>query len=148
VRSPAFWRTTPSQSITSPTTMATSPPMLVPRTPTPPRSRGLLQKKNDLTNPHRMWHFASGSCLSSAAEDGQGHQTNGVDVDVVLCGFNERQDEGCPGDSSWQGYNTFYHGAPGEPFDIVPTYFASKKCGDGSWVCCTLQAILLFELSS
>jgi hypothetical protein len=90
---------------------------------------------SDLTDYYRMWHFASGSCLSSAAEDGQGHQTDGVDVPVVLCGINQKQDEGCPGDSSWQGFNTFYHGAAGEPWDVVPTYYASRKCGDGSWVC-------------
>lgn len=87
-----------------------------------------------------MWHFASGSCLSSAAEDGQGLQTDGVDVPVVLCGVNQKQDAGCPGDSSFQGFNTFYHGAPGEPFDVVPTYFATRKCGDGSWVCSTLSS--------
>jgi hypothetical protein len=92
------------------------------------------RRSYDLTNLHRMWHFASGSCLSSAAEDGQGHQTDGIDVPVVLCGINQKQDEGCPGDSTWQDFNTFYHGAAGEPWDVVPTYYASRKCGDGSWV--------------
>lgn len=45
--------------------------------------------------------MASGSCLPVAAEDGQGHQTNGVDVPVVLCGVNQNQADGCP-DSSFK----------------------------------------------
>lgn len=114
--------------------------MLAPRTSPTPRSHHIVHGI-DLTNLYRMWHFASGSYLPSAAEDGQGHQTNGIDVPVILCGINAKQDEGCPGDSTFQGFNTFYHGASGEPFDVVPTYFASKKCGDGSWVCNASQTI-------
>ena len=43
-----------------------------------------------------MWNMASGSCLPVAAEDGQEHQTNGIDVPVVLCGINQNLAAGCP----------------------------------------------------
>jgi hypothetical protein len=81
-----------------------------------------------------MWHMASGSCLPSAAEDGQGHQTNGVDVPVILCA-GQKLDGGCPGDSTWRGSgNWWYHDAPGEPFADIPTYFYTKKCAGDIWV--------------
>jgi hypothetical protein len=106
-------------------------------------------EKIELMMLRRMWHFASGSCFPSAAEDGDGHQTDGVNVPLTdLCGINQKLDEGCPGDSTFQDFNTFYHGAPGEPWDVVPTYFATRKCDDGSYVCHIMRAVLHFEVWS
>ncbi|CAG5158182.1 uncharacterized protein ALTATR162_LOCUS5026 [Alternaria atra] len=80
-----------------------------------------------------MWHMASGSCLPGAAEDGQGHQTNGVDISVVLCGINQNQAGGCA-DSTYRGPNWPYANIPGEPFQQIPTYYKVAYCpGDDSW---------------
>ncbi|KAF2856211.1 hypothetical protein T440DRAFT_503864 [Plenodomus tracheiphilus IPT5] len=80
-----------------------------------------------------MWHFASGSCLPSAAEDGQGHQTNGVNPGAD-CAVGAYLGNGCPGDSTWRGSsNVWYHDPPGEPFGNIPTYFKVQQCGDGNW---------------
>jgi len=79
-----------------------------------------------------MWYFASSSRLPSAAEDGQAHRTNGGNPGDD-CTVGAYLGNGCPGDSNWRGYgNVFYHGAAGEPFDIVPTYYATRKCFDKS----------------
>ncbi|KAH6667463.1 hypothetical protein B0J14DRAFT_489443 [Halenospora varia] len=79
-----------------------------------------------------LWYMASGSCMASAAEDGQGHQTNGVDVPVVIC--TDHQADGCPQQPQWQGPNTGYYNLPGEPFGNVPTYWKVSHCpGDNSW---------------
>jgi hypothetical protein len=80
-----------------------------------------------------MWHMASGSCLPSAAEDGQGHQTNGVNPGSGECLVGAYLGHGCPGDSTYRGANVWYHGAEGEPFDNIPTYYNVQKCGDGNW---------------
>ena len=66
--------------------------------------------------------MASGSCMASAAEDGQGHQTNGVKVSAS-CGVNQSQKKGCPPQPQWQGPNTGYYNIPGEPFANIPTYY-------------------------
>lgn len=95
-----------------------------------------------------MWHFASGSCLPSAAEDGQGHQTDGVDPGWGECSVAADLDDGCPGDSRYQGANVFFHGAAGEPFDITPTYFGARKCADNSWVSKTNPALITPGYSS
>jgi hypothetical protein len=81
-----------------------------------------------------MWHMASGSCLPSAAEDGQGHQTSGVDASLLDCIITSNLAKGCPGDSTYRGANVWYHNVPGEPFADIPTYFAAKKCADNDWV--------------
>lgn len=78
--------------------------------------------------------MASGSCMASAAEDGQGHQTNGVKVPVVLCAIGENQSGGCPPQPQWQGPQTGYYNIPGEPFGNVPTYYQIGYCeNDQSW---------------
>lgn len=96
-----------------------------------------------------MWYMASGTCMPSAAEDGQGHQTNGVDNDN--CNI-DKLSHGCPQQPAWQGTNTFYGNVPGEPFETIPvrltrllansllkyssaltihqTYWAVAQCGD------------------
>ncbi|KAL6694412.1 hypothetical protein J3F84DRAFT_43638 [Trichoderma pleuroticola] len=77
-----------------------------------------------------MWYMASGTCMPSAAEDGQGNQTNGVDADN--CNINALA-HGCPQQPPWQGANTFYGNVEGEPFSTIPTYWASTFCnGDSS----------------
>jgi len=73
-----------------------------------------------------MWYMASGTCMPSAAEDGQGHQTNGVDTDN--CNI-DKLSNGCPPQPAWQGTNTFYGNVAGEPFGTIPTYWAAKQCG-------------------
>ncbi|KAI0894217.1 hypothetical protein F4806DRAFT_472465 [Annulohypoxylon nitens] len=73
------------------------------------------------------WFMASGTCMPSAAEDGQGHQTNGVDTDN--CNINKLSN-GCPQQPSWQGANTFYGNIAGEPFSNIPTYYNVVKCGN------------------
>lgn len=60
-----------------------------------------------------MWYMASGTCMPSAAEDGEGNQTNGVDADN--CNINALAN-GCPQQPPWQGANTFYGNVSGEPF--------------------------------
>ncbi|KAF2098625.1 hypothetical protein NA57DRAFT_75863 [Rhizodiscina lignyota] len=81
-----------------------------------------------------LWYMATSSCLPSAAEDGNGHQTDGVDVDVVLCAVNQKQDGGCPPAPAWTGANTGYYNIPGEPFPNIPTYFQIGYCdADQSW---------------
>jgi len=79
--------------------------------------------------------MASGSCLPSAAEDGMGHQTNGVSPGSGECLVGANLGNGCPGDNSFRGSNVFYGNVAGEPFENIPTYWAVRKCGDGSWVC-------------
>lgn len=74
-----------------------------------------------------MWYMPSGTCMPSAAEDGQGHQTNGVTNDN--CNINKLA-SGCPQQPEWQGTNTFYGNVAGEPFGTIPTYWSVKKCGD------------------
>jgi hypothetical protein len=77
--------------------------------------------------------MASGSCLPSAAEDGQGHQTNGVSPGAdCLVGAN--LGVGCPGDNTYRGANVWYHNVTGEPFADIPTYYAAKQCADDDWV--------------
>lgn len=76
-----------------------------------------------------MWYMASGTCMPSAAEDGNGHQTNGVDPDNCNIG---KLGHGCPPQPQYQGTNTFYGNVAGEPFGTIPTYWAVKNCG-GSW---------------
>ena len=76
-----------------------------------------------------MWYMASGTCMPSAAEDGNGHQTNGVDTDNCNIG---KLNNGCPPQPQYQGTNTFYGNVAGEPFGTIPTYWAVKNCG-GSW---------------
>ncbi|KAJ6787470.1 hypothetical protein PWT90_02694 [Aphanocladium album] len=71
----------------------------------------------------------SGTCMPSAAEDGQGHQTNGVDADNCNIG---KLSHGCPKQPDWQGTNTFYGNVAGEPSGTIPTYWAVKK-RDDSW---------------
>ena len=79
--------------------------------------------------------MASGSCLPSAAEDGQGHQTDGVNPGAGECAVGAYLGSGCPGDSTWRGSsNVWYHNAAGEPFGDIPTYFTTRKCGDRDWV--------------
>lgn len=74
-----------------------------------------------------MWYMASGTCMPSAAEDGKGKQTDGVDPDN--CNI-DKLSHGCPEQPQYQGDNTFYGNVAGEPFTTIPTYWASKKCGD------------------
>lgn len=74
-----------------------------------------------------MWYMPSGTCMPSAAEDGQGHQTNGVGSDNCNIG---KLANGCPPQPNWQGTNTFYGNVQGEPFGTIPTYWAVKQCGD------------------
>lgn len=76
------------------------------------------------------WHMASGSCMPSAAEDGQGHQTNGVDPDNCNIG---KLSHGCPVQPQWRGPKTYYNNRPGEPFFDIPTYYKTQKCGDNTW---------------
>ncbi|PNP45141.1 hypothetical protein TGAMA5MH_03192 [Trichoderma gamsii] len=77
-----------------------------------------------------MWYMPSGTCMPSAAEDGEGNQTNGVDTDN--CNINALAN-GCPVQPAWQGANTFYGNVSGEPFVTIPTYWASTFCnGDSS----------------
>ncbi|UNI24940.1 hypothetical protein JDV02_010655 [Purpureocillium takamizusanense] len=76
-----------------------------------------------------MWYMASGTCMPSAAEDGQGHQTNGVDPDNCNIG---KLGHGCPPQPQWQGANTFYGNVAGEPFGTIPTYWKVARCG-GNW---------------
>lgn len=77
-----------------------------------------------------MWYMASGTCMPSAAEDGEGNQTNGVDADN--CNINALA-HGCPQQPTWQGANTFYGNVPGEPFGTIPTYWRAAYCnGDSS----------------
>ncbi|KAF2108394.1 thermolysin metallopeptidase [Lophiotrema nucula] len=79
-----------------------------------------------------LWYLPTGSCLPSAAEDGQGHQTNGVDVPVVLCGVNQNQAGGCPTAPAWTGPNTPYNGDG--TFEYAPTYYKTGYCPhDQSW---------------
>ncbi|KAI1091410.1 hypothetical protein F5B19DRAFT_503244 [Rostrohypoxylon terebratum] len=73
------------------------------------------------------WFMASGTCMPSAAEDGQGHQTSGVDTDN--CNINKLSN-GCPPQPAWQGTNTFYGNIAGEPFSNIPTYYNVVKCGN------------------
>lgn len=83
-----------------------------------------------------MWYMSSGSCLPSAAEDGRGAQTNGVDPDY--CNVS-KLNSGCPPEPAWQGAQTYYGNIPGEPFKAVPTYYNVVHCngdssgGDESW---------------
>ncbi|KAH0495973.1 hypothetical protein TgHK011_009495 [Trichoderma gracile] len=77
-----------------------------------------------------MWYMASGTCMPSAAEDGQGHQTNGVDTDN--CNINALAN-GCPQQPAWQGANTFYGNVPGEPWGTIPTYWKAAYCGNTTW---------------
>lgn len=78
-----------------------------------------------------MWYMASGTCMPSAAEDGEGNQTNGVDADN--CNINALA-HGCPQQPTWQGANTFYGNVAGEPFGTIPTYWKAGYCsGDSSW---------------
>jgi hypothetical protein len=81
-----------------------------------------------------MWHMSSGACLPSAAEDGQGHQTNGVNPSSNKCTVGANIGIGCPGNNNYQGSNVWYHSPAGEPFPDIPTYYATAKCGD-HWVC-------------
>lgn len=74
-----------------------------------------------------MWYMPSGTCMPSAAEDGQGHQTDGVGADN--CNISKLS-HGCPQQPNYQGTNTFYGNVAGEPFGTIPTYWAVKKCGD------------------
>ena len=76
--------------------------------------------------------MASGSCLPSAAEDGQGHQTDGVNPGAD-CLVGTYLGKGCPGDSTYRGANVWYHDVAGEPFSDIPTYFRTQKCNDGNW---------------
>ncbi|KAL7798865.1 hypothetical protein V8C43DRAFT_245365 [Trichoderma afarasin] len=77
-----------------------------------------------------MWYMASGTCMPSAAEDGEGNQTNGVDADN--CNINALAN-GCPQQPPWQGANTFYGNVTGEPFFTIPTYWEATFCnGDSS----------------
>jgi hypothetical protein len=72
--------------------------------------------------------------MPAAAEDGQGHQTNGVDVTTVLCGIGQAQNEGCPQQPAWKGANTEYVNIPGQPWTRVPTYYQIGYCAsDQSW---------------
>ncbi|KAJ2980066.1 hypothetical protein NQ176_g2864 [Zarea fungicola] len=83
-----------------------------------------------------MWYMPSGTCMPSAAEDGHGHQTNGVDTDN--CNIN-KLNSGCPPEPRWQGRGTHYANIPGEPFAQIPTYYNVVHCngdssgGDESW---------------
>ncbi|KAE9363940.1 hypothetical protein N431DRAFT_489764 [Stipitochalara longipes BDJ] len=74
-----------------------------------------------------LWHMASGTCMPSAAEDGQGHQTNGVDTDN--CNIN-KLGHNCPPQPAWSGPNTGYYNIPGEPFANIPTYFKTQYCSN------------------
>ncbi|KAK9443378.1 hypothetical protein VB005_02657 [Metarhizium brunneum] len=74
-----------------------------------------------------MWYMPSGTCMPSAAEDGQGHQTNGVDADN--CNINKLS-HNCPPQPQWQGTNSFYGNVAGEPFSTIPTYWSVKKCAN------------------
>jgi hypothetical protein len=74
-----------------------------------------------------MWYMASGTCMPSAAEDGNGHQTNGVDPDN--CNINKLS-SGCPTQPQWTGINTFYGNVGGEPFGTIPTYWKVQECGN------------------
>jgi hypothetical protein len=77
-----------------------------------------------------MWYMPSGTCMPSAAEDGEGNQTNGVDSDN--CNI-DKLSNGCPVQPTWEGANTFYGNVSGEPFFTIPTYWASTFCnGDSS----------------
>lgn len=81
-----------------------------------------------------MWHFASGSCLPSAAEDGT-YQTNGVNADTAqMCVVGANQGKGCPGDNSYRGKNVWYAHVDGEPFADIPTYFKTVQCSFDEWV--------------
>ncbi|KAH8812652.1 hypothetical protein F5884DRAFT_314506 [Xylogone sp. PMI_703] len=81
-----------------------------------------------------LWYQATSACLASAAEDGQGHQTDGVDVPVVLCAINEQQDGGCPPAPTWLGAKTPYYNVQNEPFPTIPTYYFTQKCdSDNTW---------------
>jgi hypothetical protein len=77
-----------------------------------------------------MWYMPSGTCMPSAAENGEGHQTNGVDADH--CNIDALSD-GCPTQPQWTGENTWYGNVSGEPFVNIPTYYANGYCSDGSW---------------
>lgn len=78
-----------------------------------------------------MWYMASGTCMPSAAEDGQGHQTNGVDPDY--CNLSKLGNN-CPPQPAWQGEQTLYANISGEPFADIPTYYAAGYCdGDSTW---------------
>jgi hypothetical protein len=78
--------------------------------------------------------MASGSCLPSATEDGQGDQTSGVDASLVDCIITSNLSKGCPVDGTYRGANVWYYNVPGEPFADIPTYFAAKKCGENDWM--------------
>ena len=78
-----------------------------------------------------MWYMPSGTCMPSAAEDGQGHQTNGVGADNCNIG---KLASGCPPQPQWGGANTGYYNIEGEPFSTVPTYYANGFCtSDNTW---------------
>lgn len=83
-----------------------------------------------------MWYMPSGTCMPSAAEDGHGHQTNGVAADNCNIG---KLNHGCPPEPAWKGIQTHYGNIPGEPFATIPTYFRVQKCpqdssgNDGAW---------------
>jgi hypothetical protein len=79
-----------------------------------------------------MWYMPSGTCMPSAAEDGQGHQTNGVNPDLCNPDISQLHN-GCPQEPSWNGANTWYGNISGEPFVDIPTYYAHGACSDGSW---------------
>ncbi|KAF2092591.1 hypothetical protein NA57DRAFT_49901 [Rhizodiscina lignyota] len=78
-----------------------------------------------------MWHMPSGTCMPSAAEDGNGHQTNGVGPDNCNIG---KLGHNCPAQPQWLGPQTGYYNIPGEPFGNVPTYYANGFCqSDNTW---------------
>ena len=74
-----------------------------------------------------MWYMASGTCMPSAAEDGNGKQTDGSDADNCNIG---KLASGCPQQPPYTGTNTFYGDVPGEPFGTIPTYWKAARCGD------------------
>lgn len=66
--------------------------------------------------------------MPSAAENGNGQQTNGVNADH--CNINKLH-EGCPAEPQWLGPNTPYNKISGEPFyPNIPTYFKTQYCSD------------------
>jgi hypothetical protein len=66
--------------------------------------------------------------MPSAAEDGNGHQTDGVGADN--CNINELN-HNCPKQPPWLGPNTPYDQIEGEPFyPNIPTYFKTQYCSD------------------
>ncbi|KAF2185475.1 hypothetical protein K469DRAFT_575648, partial [Zopfia rhizophila CBS 207.26] len=80
-----------------------------------------------------LWYFASGTCLPSAGDDGNGGITHSVDVPVIGCVAKD-WNKGCPVEPQWNGPNTEYNNVPREPFPTVPTYYRTQYCQqDDSW---------------